>query len=88
MYFGNKQIQEQFNKEFMKNTWAIIDLDSMIHSGSEEEMRKAFFCMQNAHADIMDNYSITVEQAKDLKDKYDIPWNGDLLLIEIHEHYR
>ncbi len=56
----------------MENTWEIQDSNGVIHSGTEEEMTRAF-------DDIVNNVHSTYEIDG---------WDGDLKLAEIHKRYK
>lgn len=60
--------------------WEITDNTGTIHSGTEEEMKKAFDIITNGRT--YHNYSDA-----DIRE-YDTEWDGDLKLIQIHNTYR
>lgn len=68
--------------------WQIIDDNGIIHSGTEEEMRKAFFIMTSLYETIQEEYELSDEETQELVDDYPGSWEGDLNLIEIHSTYR
>ena len=57
----------------MKNRWEIIDDSGTIHSGSEDEMKKAFQDIKEQEP--FSDYSID-------------GWSGDLKLVEVHERLK
>lgn len=62
--------------------WQIQDETGVIHSGTEEEMREAFDCMTGEDHFLKENYSPSqINQWK-------TDWEGDLLLVQIHDIYR
>ena len=64
--------------------WEIIDDNGTIHSGSEDEMRKAFFVMTHLFETIQEEYELNEDDTKSLVDDYPGSWCGDLKLIQIH----
>ena len=57
----------------MENTWEVQDSNGVIHSGTEEEMTRAF--------DDMSGNEVFSEFTN-------IDWTGDLKLVEIHKRYK
>lgn len=72
----------------MENNFEIIDNDSVIHSGTEEEMLKAWFCMTRDVVAIMEEYGIPKAKAVKLYKEYYTGWSGDLKLIQVINIYR
>lgn len=61
----------------MGNNWAIIDNNGIIHSGTEQEMATAW--------DIMNRDIYSVSEEDEVKhSQYLTTWEGDLMLIQIH----
>jgi hypothetical protein len=63
-----------------KNKWAVMDNNGIIHDGPEEEMREAFQVMIND----WNGLTGLGTERRILRDKWQIQWVGDLLLVEIH----
>lgn len=57
--------------------WEIRDETGVIHSGTEEEMRKAWDVMTNP-----DEYSL-----KEIKE-WQTDWEGDIELLQVHAIHR
>jgi hypothetical protein len=57
--------------------WKIIDNDGVIYSGTEIEMTRIFDIITNP----------TIYNKSTIKE-YQTSWNGDLLLIQVHNIYR
>ena len=68
--------------------YEIIDNNGTIHSGTEEEMETAFFCMTNSISEIMEYYELNKKQAIELKNKYETSWDGDLKFIQVLDIHR
>ncbi len=66
----------------------IIDDNGTIHSGSEEEMIKAFECMTLSVAEIASINETNTSNAEFLIQQWKSEWKGDLKLIEIKKIYR
>lgn len=64
--------------------WQIIDDNGIIHSGTEDEMRKGFFVMTHLFETIQEEYELDEEETEDLVDQFPGSWTGDLKLIQIH----
>lgn len=64
--------------------WEIIDNEGTIYSGSEDEMRKAFFVMTHLFETVQEEYELSEEETRDLVDEYPGSWKGDLKLIQIY----
>lgn len=69
-------------------TWEIIDNTGTIHSGTEEEMKRAFDAMISTHEDLMEYYEIDRDEADSLIDAWSYDWEGDLKLIKVENIYR
>ena len=69
--------------------WAVMDDNGIIHTGTEEEMRTAMDIMRAESAyEYAKQTHIGLHTTKELWDKYDTSWIGDLLLIQIHDRHR
>ena len=68
-----------------KNNWAVIDANSTIHTGTEEDMRLAFDAMHLTTEEMMGTYDMNSSQAERWILKYKVNgWVGDLKLIQVH----
>lgn len=65
--------------------WEIIDREGTIHSGTEEEMKRAFDCMTKGFKDIMKEYDVSETVARNWKRDWTVGWIGDLKLVQIHK---
>lgn len=60
-----------------KNMWEIIDDNGVIHSGTQEEMEKAFAVMERPD-----------EHTPEEQAQWFCQWQGDLKLVEVHSRTR
>ena len=71
------------------NDWQIIDKDGYIHSGTAEEMAKAWMYMtldkENVKEILGDDFDD--EEYENDFSEYDFSYEGDLLLVEIKDRY-
>ena len=68
--------------------WEIIDNTGTIHSGTKEEMQKAFDSMTLTMEELSGIYDLNSSQAEKLQLDYKTEWSGDLRLIQIHDIHR
>jgi len=57
--------------------WQINDDEGTIHSGSEDEMRTAFYIMTGQ-----------LKATRHERDEWSYDWKGDLELVQVHEVFR
>lgn len=67
-----------------QNSWAIIDSQGIIHSGSEFEMTFAMEVICNPDEHSKEDYDKWFPQAYE----GNVGWVGDIMLIEIHQIYK
>lgn len=72
------------------NNWEIIDNNGVIHSGTEEEMIKAFEFMTNDLAALKEKWkgTYTMREIRNLCLEYGIEWKGDLKLVQVHNIWK
>ena len=69
--------------------WQIRDQNGLIHSGTEEEMRKAWDCMTLSPEEIKEIYSVGIREARNLKKEWtSCKWEGDVYLAQFHAVFR
>lgn len=68
--------------------WQIRDDDGVVHSDTEEEIKRAFDFMKLTTEEIMGTYDMNSSQAEMHKSKWNCEWSGNLELVEVHEVFR
>lgn len=68
--------------------WEIRDETGCIHSGTEEEMRKAWDALTLTVEELMGTYDLNSSQAEMLQLEWKTDWEGDIELLQVHAIHR
>ena len=73
----------------MNNKWEIRDETGTLYAGKQKEIQLIWDFMTRDIDDLANEYrhTYTIQELENLKNEYDLTWEGDIELLEVHAIY-